>query len=69
MISPLEPLFCPCCTPAILHAISQYGSQVLAQPLLLLGSGSLLSAVGVNPTPPPTNPEASESELLELVSE
>lgn len=65
MLPSLEPLFCPCCTPALLHAVSQYGAQAFSQPLLFLGSGSLLSAMGVNPTPPPTNPEDSDNELFE----
>jgi hypothetical protein len=44
----LEPLFCPCCTPTILHALSQSGSQVLSQTLLFLGSGSLSAVIGLS---------------------
>lgn len=40
MLSPLEPLFCPCCTPALLHALAQSGYQSFTQPLNLLGTGA-----------------------------
>uniref|UniRef100_A0A832GYW5 Uncharacterized protein n=1 Tax=Oscillatoriales cyanobacterium SpSt-402 TaxID=2282168 RepID=A0A832GYW5_9CYAN len=40
MSLPLEPLFCPCCTPAILYALTQSGYYSLTQPLNLLGTGA-----------------------------
>lgn len=48
MIQSLEPLICPCCTPAILHAFSQYGFQMIVQPFSLLGTGALSAAVGLD---------------------
>ncbi|MGH2416439.1 MAG: hypothetical protein ACRDEA_22655 [Microcystaceae cyanobacterium] len=51
MIPSLEPLFCPCCTPALLHALSQYGFQTLSGPLNLLGTGALAAAVGLDQKP------------------
>jgi hypothetical protein len=38
---PLEPLFCPCCTPAILHTLAQTNLTQVPQQILLLGSGAL----------------------------
>jgi len=51
MIQSLEPLFCPCCTPALLHALAQYGVYTFSQPLNLLGTGSLIAAVGLEKAP------------------
>jgi hypothetical protein len=50
MLLPLEPLFCPCCTPALLHALAQSGYYSLTQPLNLLGSGALLQALKLTPS-------------------
>lgn len=47
MIPSLEPLFCPCCTPALLHTLFQSGVATLAHPLKLLGTGALAAAVGL----------------------
>jgi len=65
MIHPLEPLFCPCCTPALLHALAQYGVHTFSQPLNLLGTGSLIAAVGLTKAPHlSTTPDAgNEAEL------
>ncbi|NJM88432.1 MAG: hypothetical protein HC847_15960 [Hydrococcus sp. RU_2_2] len=49
---PLESLFYPCCTPAVLHALSQSG-------FLLLGAGSLSAAVGLNKLPSTVSNTAS----------
>jgi hypothetical protein len=48
----LETLLCPCCTPAVLYALSQNGLQTFSQPFLLLGTSSLAAAIGL------TNPPA-----------
>jgi hypothetical protein len=53
---PLESLFCPCCTPAVLHALSQSGVQVFSQSFLLLGAGSLSAAIGLSRGEPPFAP-------------
>ncbi|MBD6619792.1 hypothetical protein FNW02_29285 [Komarekiella sp. 'clone 1'] len=42
---PLEPLFCPCCTPAILHLLTQ---SELAQHILQLRTGSVAAAIKKN---------------------
>jgi hypothetical protein len=47
MLPSFEPLFCPCCTPALLHTLSQYGVTILTHPLKLLGTGALAAAVGL----------------------
>ncbi len=44
MIS-LEPLFCPCCTGAMLHTLSQHG-MLLSQSFLELGRGALITRLG-----------------------
>lgn len=56
---PPESLFCPCCTPAVLHALSQSGVRVFSQSFLLLGAGSLSAAIGLNRSEPPSVPTAS----------
>jgi hypothetical protein len=38
---PLEPLFCPCCTPAILHTLAYSDLACIPQQMLLLGTGAL----------------------------
>lgn len=45
---PLESLFCPCCTPAVLHALSQSSVRVFSQSFMLLGAGSLSAAIGLS---------------------
>ncbi|MGF1570672.1 MAG: hypothetical protein ACFCVD_21795 [Nodosilinea sp.] len=47
MLPALEALFCPCCTPALLHALSQQSVHTLSQSLTLLGSGALSAAIGL----------------------
>lgn len=42
---PLEPLFCPCCTPAILHLLTQ---SELTQHILQLRTGSVSAAIRRN---------------------
>ncbi|QLE49213.1 hypothetical protein FD724_14665 [Nostoc sp. C057] len=42
---PLEPLFCPCCTPAILHLLTQ---SDLTQRLLQLKTGSVSAPIRKN---------------------
>jgi len=41
----LEPLLCPCCTPAILHSLSQASPAMLTRQLMQLGSGALTAAI------------------------
>ena len=41
----LEPLFCPCCTPAVLHTLAQTDLTRLSQQMLWLGTGSLSLAI------------------------
>ncbi len=43
---PLEPLFCPCCTPAILHTLAQSDLTRIPQQILWLGKGSVSQAIG-----------------------
>jgi hypothetical protein len=66
MIPSLEPLFCPCCTPAVLHALSQYGFQAL--PLSLLGTGALSAALGLDKKSEPlaVSSERSPDSLSQL---
>lgn len=47
MISLVEPLICPCCLSALLHALSQCVAPPLFQPLLQLRSSSLYAAIGL----------------------
>jgi hypothetical protein len=42
---PLEPLFCPCCTPVLLHTLAQSELSQMPQQLFLLGKGALTRAV------------------------
>ncbi|NJL54119.1 hypothetical protein HC928_02385 [bacterium] len=42
---PLEPLFCPCCTPALLHSLAQSNPAMLPKQLLLLGTGALTAVL------------------------
>jgi hypothetical protein len=42
---PMEGLFCPCCTSAILHTIAQSGTPWLSRSHLMLGTGSLIAAI------------------------
>jgi hypothetical protein len=50
---PMEGLFCPCCTSAILHTIAQSGTLWLSRQHLMLGTGSLIAAIGnVKKIPP-----------------
>jgi hypothetical protein len=42
---PLEQLFCPCCTPAILHLLTQ---SELTQHILQLRTGSVAAAIRRN---------------------
>jgi hypothetical protein len=55
----LEPLLCPCCTSAVLYTLSQYSTQVFSQSLLLLGSGSLSTAIGLSQPPQTTNSQVA----------
>jgi hypothetical protein len=41
----LEPLFCPCCTPAILHTLAQSDLTRIPQQILWLGTGALSAVV------------------------
>jgi len=41
----IESLLYPCCTPVVLHTLSQYSMRVVVQPLLLLGASSLSAAI------------------------
>lgn len=41
MLQPLEPFFCPCCTPAMLHTLTQSGLSPLSHPLNLLGTKAI----------------------------
>ncbi|GET43408.1 hypothetical protein [Microseira wollei] len=49
---PLEPLFCPCCTPAILHTLAQSDLTRIPQQILWLGKGSVFQAIGRHQQPP-----------------
>jgi hypothetical protein len=40
---PIEGLFCPCCTPTILHTIAQSGTPWLSRQHLVLGTGALIA--------------------------
>lgn len=42
---PLEPLFCPCCTPAMLHALAQADLTQMSRQFLMLGSGALTDVI------------------------
>lgn len=42
---PLESLFCPCCTPAILHTLTQSELTRIPQQMLLLGTGALSAVI------------------------
>ncbi|NJL54121.1 hypothetical protein HC928_02395 [bacterium] len=42
---PLEPLFCPCCTPALLHSLAQSNPALLPRQLMLLGTGALAAVM------------------------
>jgi hypothetical protein len=55
---PLESLFCPCCTPAVLHALSQSG-------FLLLGAGSLSAAVGLSKSSLTTSDTGSDNPAVD----
>ncbi|MDY7022391.1 MAG: hypothetical protein SWJ54_13710 [Cyanobacteriota bacterium] len=41
----LEPLLCPCCTPAILHSLAHSNPAMLPRQLMLLGTGALTAAI------------------------
>jgi len=43
---PMEGLFCPCCTSAILHRITQSGIPWLSHQNLVLGTGALIATIG-----------------------
>lgn len=50
---PMEGLFCPCCTSAILHTIAQSGTPWLSRQHLVLGTGALIAALeNVKKIPP-----------------
>lgn len=42
---PIESLFCPCCTPALLHSLAQSNPEMLSRQLMLLGTGALMAAI------------------------
>lgn len=42
---PLEPLFCPCCTPAVLQALAQADLAQVSRQFFMLGSGALSGAI------------------------
>jgi hypothetical protein len=46
---PIESLFCPCCTPAILHTLAQ---SDLTQQILQLGTRSVSAAIRRNQQQP-----------------
>lgn len=41
----IEPLFCPCCTPAILHTLAQSDLTRVPQQMLWLGTGALSAVI------------------------
>lgn len=55
---PIEGLFCPCCTPAILHTIAQSGTHWLSRQHLTLGTGTLIAALGDVKKTHPSSPES-----------
>jgi hypothetical protein len=42
---PLESLFCPCCTPAILHTLAQSDLTRMPQQMFWLGTGALSAVI------------------------
>jgi hypothetical protein len=48
---PLEPLFCPCCTPAILQTLAQSDLTRVPQQILWLGTGALSVVIGRSQQP------------------
>ena len=42
---PLEPILCPCCTPALLHSLAQSNPAMLPRQLMLLGTGALVAVM------------------------
>lgn len=42
---PLESLFCPCCTPAMLHTLAQSDLTRIPQQMLWLGTGAVSAAI------------------------
>ncbi len=59
---PLEPLFCPCCTPALLHSLAQSNPAMLPRQLMLLGSGALTSLMAQKERKHVTQKDAVERE-------
>ncbi|NJK47168.1 hypothetical protein HC931_02210 [Candidatus Gracilibacteria bacterium] len=48
----IEPLLCPCCTPAILHALSQSNLTCMPQQMLGLGTRAMSAIVKRQQQPP-----------------
>lgn len=42
---PLDALFCPCCTPALLHSLAHSQPAMVSRQLMLLGTGALTVAI------------------------
>ncbi|HIK44874.1 MAG TPA: hypothetical protein IGR64_08285 [Leptolyngbyaceae cyanobacterium M65_K2018_010] len=62
-----EPLFCPCCTPALVHAVAQANLTSLSRQMLWLGTGAMAQALGRQVSPPiapsPDEPHRLAGEL------
>ena len=61
----LESLFCPCCTPAILHGLAQSNPAMLPRQLMLLGTGALTAVM--TRTLSSETLEVSKSSRIELL--
>jgi hypothetical protein len=57
---PLETLFCPCCTPALLHSLAQSHQAMMSRQMLLLGTGALTAALTETVLKPMNKPDVPE---------
>jgi hypothetical protein len=57
---PLDTLFCPCCTPALLHSLAQSHPAMMSRQMLLLGTGALTTALAQTAQKPMNNLELPE---------
>jgi hypothetical protein len=53
---PLDALFCPCCTPALLHSLAQSHPAMMSRQMLLLGTGALTAALAQTALKPMNKP-------------